>query len=101
MARWIDATPSQRFWQYTLPAARRLIEKGEWDQCIAEYDAQIEKAKAGLAASEPGSFDHRQRTRRLAELETYRAGNIALKEADLATIAEGERRKALKRGRAA
>ena len=101
MARWIDATPSQRFWQYTYPAARRLIESGEWDACIAEYDAQIERAKAGLAASEPGSHDHRRRTRRLADLETYRAGNIASKEADLATIAEAARRKAERRIRAA
>lgn len=93
MASWIGASPSQRFWQYTLPAARRAIASGEWDRCIADYDRQIADAQADLAAQAPDTFAFRQRQRRIAGLERDRDSCIASRARDLDTIAEGERRK--------
>lgn len=101
MARWIDASPSQRFWQYILPAARRMIESGEWDRCIADYDARIAEAATRVETAEPDSFDQRAWRRRLASLTRERDGCVTSRDVDLATIAEGARRKALKKARAA
>lgn len=101
MARWIDATPDQRFWQYILPTAKRMINSGEWDACIAAYDPLIATARERIAAVDADSHDARRWTRRLTELESQRAGNVALRDADLAVIAEGVRRKDQRRGRAA
>lgn len=92
MTRWIDASPSQRFRQYTLPAARRMVESGEWDRCIADYDTQIEEARAALADAAPGTFDARARARRLASLERDRDSCIRSRNADIDTITEGRRR---------
>lgn len=91
MARWIDASPSQRFWQYTYPAAKRLIQSGDWDRCIADYDTQIATTQARVDAAEPGSHEHRRLARRLATLQDHRAGNIALRQADLDVIAKADR----------
>lgn len=101
MARWIDASPSQRFWQYTYPNARRLIESGEWDVCIAEGGRQIADAQMQLDATTPGDIEHRRWTRRLADRVRDRDNAVRMKEQDLATIAEAERRKAARKGRVA
>lgn len=94
MARWIDASPAQRFWQYTYPAARRTIESGQWDACIADYDAQIGRARDDLAGAVPDSFDARARARRLAALERDRDSCRTQRERDEEIVAEAGRRRA-------
>lgn len=97
MASWIGASSAQRFWQYTLPAARRAIASGEWDTCIAEYDRQISDAQAHMAAAVPDSFDQRSWGRRIAGYQRDRDSCIRSRERDLATIAEADRRRARRR----
>lgn len=97
MTRWIDASPSQRFWQYTYPAARRLIENGDWDKCIAESDRQIADAQARLDAAIPGDIEHRRWERRLADRMRERDNAVAMRDQDLATIAEADRRNTARR----
>lgn len=99
MASWIGGTPEQRFRQYVLPAAKRMVDGGEWDACLAAYAPLIEKARAAVEAAEPGSHDHRAWTRRLASLEAELAGNVAARDSDIAVIAEGARRDAARRAR--
>lgn len=97
MASWIGASSSQRFWQYIVPAARRSIENGDWDQCIADYDKQIQFARIELAKHEDSSVDHKRWARRIASYETYRADLVRQHEQDLAVLAEADRRRSMKR----
>lgn len=94
MARWIGASASQRFWQYLVPAARAAIEGGDWDNAMADYQAQAEREKAALAAAVPGSLAARLGERRLESLRREWRSCRDSKARDLATLAEADRRKA-------
>ncbi len=102
MAAWIGASPSQRFWQYTVPAARKAVNDGGWlEKAMADYVAQGEAYKAALEAAEEGSLAYRQANRRLEACRRDWLSLRDMRKRDLATLAEADRRKAYKKDKAA
>lgn len=98
MAAWIGATEAQRFWQYTVPQARKDIADGGWlDTALAEYVAKGEALKIAMVTMVEGSLQYRQSVRRLEALRRDYRSLADQRKRDLAILAEADRRKAYRK----
>lgn len=100
MASWIGASPSQRFWQYILPAARDALARGDAELCRADLLRKAAQVEADFAA-DTSSVRDRKRARRLEALRREWRSVAAQEARDRATVAEGDRRKAARKSKAA
>lgn len=66
MARYIDATPAQRLYQYTLPAARREI--AEAPQMFAEYAVALKRAWANRENRDAPFYSRKAMNRHVRKL---------------------------------
>lgn len=91
MARWVDATDDQKFWQYTVPAARRRTAAGEWLLCMQQAQDKADAAQARLALHEPDTLEYSSTLRYLDELRSdYRHAREQLR-FDEAILAKAQR----------
>lgn len=93
MARWVDASDTQKFWQYTLPAARRRVASNEWQICMEQAEVKAEAAKQRMAVVEEGTLEYNSLRRLLEELRRDWFNARQNLRFDLAIIAEAGRRR--------
>lgn len=93
MARWVDASDAQKFWQYTLPAASSRIASNEWQICMTQAEEKAEAAKQRMAGVEEGTLQHSSLRRLLQELRRDWLNARNSLRFDLGIIAEADRRR--------
>lgn len=92
MARWVDASDEQKFWQYTLPAARRRVAAQEWQLCMKQAEEDAAATKARMEALEEGTLAYNSARRHLEMLRGDWSRARQSLRFDLGIIAEADRR---------
>jgi hypothetical protein len=92
MARWVDASDEQKFWQYTLPDARRKLKQRHFEIAKRNLESDAAWVKNAQAEVDRYSFAYRSYGR---QLDVMRREYRTLLEQERFTngiIAEAERR---------
>jgi len=92
MARWVDASDDQRFWQYTLPAAKARLAINHWDVTLERITQDGIAAKKKQKAAKPDSFEYRALGRELVRLRRDYKTVLTSKKVDEDAVREAERR---------
>lgn len=92
MARWVDASDEQKFWQYTLPAARRRIAAKEWQLCMKQAEEDAAATKARMETLDEGTLAYNSARRHLDMLRRDWSSAKRSLRFDLGIVAEADRR---------